>query len=430
MDTAKTTHVKTLILGGGITGLATACALQKHGQDDYLVLEAKPVPGGLCATTFAGGYHFDYSGHFLHLHTPQGKALIKKLLGSNLQTHTRHAYIYTNTLRVPFPFQTNLWALPPALRDVAVAEISRMTPPHTPPQHFEDWCLQSFGRTLYEAFFRPYNEKLWGCPLTRLTTHWCNPFVPAPARREMLQSARKKTTRPQGYNAQFWYPKTGGCGALIDALVARTKHVRLNAPVTRVNLTRKTVWVNRQKFTFENLVSTIPLPKLIDLLDGNTPLKRLAKLLQAQPVTVYHLAIARRVEPFSWIYCPDVAQPFYRVGLESAFAPDSVPDKNTSLFYIELPGLWPATAGTEREIWNGLYQKGLVNADDVKLFSAWQTIPYAYVIFDKKRAETVPVLLQTLEKAHCYCAGRYGLWEYSFMESSLLQALELAAKLA
>ena len=432
MDTAKTTHVKTLILGGGITGLATACALQKQGQDDYLVLEAKPVPGGLCATTFAGGYHFDYSGHFLHLHTPLGKALVKKLLGSNLKKHTRRAFIYTHAMQVPFPFQTNLWALDPALRSLAVEEISRMPDAYkTPPQHFEEWCLQSFGRTLYEAFFLPYNEKLWGRPLTQLTTQWCNPFVPTPPRREMLQSAHKKPTRPQGYNAHFLYPKTGGCGALIEALAARTaNHLRLNAPVTRVDLTHKTVWVNRQKFTFENLGSTLPLPQLINLLDWHTPLKRQALQLHAQPVTVYHLAIARRVKPFSWIYCPDADQPFYRVGLTTAFDPASVPNKNTSLFYIELPGLPPTTPQTEQEIWDGLYQKGLVNEDDVKLFSAWQTIPCAYVIFDPPRETIVPALLQTLEKKHCYCAGRYGRWEYSFMESSLLQAVELANKLA
>lgn len=429
MDSAKTTHVKTLIIGGGITGLATAYALQEQGAHDCLVLEAKDHLGGLCATTFLDGYHFDFGGHLLHLHTPQGKALVKKLLGNNLQKHTRRAWIYSNGMQVPFPFQTNLWALHPERRALIVEELNTLQDDPHAPEHFEAWCLQSFGRGLYEAFFRPYNEKLWGRPLSQLTCEWCGPFVPAPHRREILQSATQKPTAPQGYNATFYYPKEGGCGALIEALAKHVQHVRLNAPITKLDLATKTAWVHNEKITFENVVSTAALPQLINLLSAHDDFKRAALQLEAQPVTIYHLAIARRVEPFSWIYCPDGAQPFYRVGLTSGFAPDSVPDKNTSLFYIELPGLPPTTADTEQKIWDGLHQMGLVTTDDVKLFSAWQTIPYAYVIFNPKRAEIVPSLLSALEQENCFCAGRYGRWEYSFMESSLLQACKLAQRL-
>lgn len=430
MDITKTSHVKTLILGGGITGLATAWALQQAGDEDYCVLEAKPVPGGLCATTFINGYHFDYGGHFLHLHTPQGKQLVKKLLGRNLQKHTRRAFIYTYGRRIPFPFQANLWALDPRIRNLAIDELTHYPPSEKPPQNFEQWCIQSFGYTVNEAFFRPYNEKLWGRPQAELTTDWCGPFIPTLSRQALLKSAYKKPTRTHGYNAQFFYPKTGGCGALIDALVKRVKHLRLNTPVTRIDLTCKTAWANGEKFTFTNLVSTIPLKQLVHLLAGHEDLKRQADLLQVQPVTVYHLALLRRAEECSWIYFPDVPQPFYRVGFTNVFDPSSVPFPFLSLLYIELPGLPPTTPETEKAIWDGLYQKNMVDELDSPIFSAWQTIPYAYVVFDKNRAEIVPGLLRTLEKQHCYCAGRYGRWEYSFMESSLLQAVELAQKLS
>ncbi len=111
-------HVHTLIIGGGITGLSTAYALEKRGYHDYLVVEAKETLGGLCATTHRNGYSFDYGGHLLHLHTQQGKRLVRQLLDNNLQQHTRHAWIYTNGMRVPYPFQHNLWALHPELREL------------------------------------------------------------------------------------------------------------------------------------------------------------------------------------------------------------------------------------------------------------------------------------------------------------------------
>ncbi len=431
MVATKTTHVHTLIIGGGITGLATAYALEKHALSNYVVLEAQDHLGGLCATTHQDGYHFDFGGHLLHLHTPEGKKLIRTLLGSNLQVHTRHAFIYTNGMEVPYPFQQNLWALHPELRALCVEELTRFPLPSTLPQNFEQWCLASFGQGLYEAFFRPYNEKLWGRPLAELTCEWCGPFVPAPRRQEILQSARQKPQTPQGYNATFCYPKKGGIGALIDALAKRVQNVRTNTALTQVDLTRKTARTNTgETFHFEHLVNTIALPSFVSLLKDNTSLKQAAAKLQAQSVSVYHLAIARAVSPFSWIYCPDKAQVFYRVGLQSSFDPASVPSKDTALFYIELPGLPPQTPQLEEQIWHGLHQKGLITQDDVKLFSTWQTIPHAYVLFTPQRAQAVAFLLSELEKQHVFCAGRYGRWEYSFMERSLLEAQQLAQQLA
>ena len=73
-------HTKILILGGGLTGLSIAYHLEKFGQTDYLVAERESAPGGLCGSIQKNGFTFDYAGHLLHLHTPYGKKLVKKLL--------------------------------------------------------------------------------------------------------------------------------------------------------------------------------------------------------------------------------------------------------------------------------------------------------------------------------------------------------------
>lgn len=431
MAFAKTTHVRTLIVGGGITGLSTAYALEQQKNTDYLILEAQDHVGGLCTTTFQNGYRFDFGGHLLHLHTSEGRKIVKKLLGSNLEQHKRNAFIYTNGMQVPYPFQQNLWALYPELRTLCVEELQRLPVRTTPPTNFEEWCLYSFGYGIYEAFFRPYNEKLWGCPLTELTCEWCGPFVPAPLHKEILKSASQKPAKPTGYNATFYYPKKGGIHALIDALSHQAKHIRTKAKVTHIDLTKKVVQINeRDTLHFDYLVNTIPLPNFIGLLKGNIPLKKASATLRSQPITIYHLAIARSVPHFSWIYCPDRTQPFYRVGLQSGFALDALPHKNGSLFYIELPGLVPQTHSMEEHIWQGLHQKGIIAQDDIKLFSTWQTIPHAYVIFNPARTKAVPLLLSELEKHQVFCAGRYGRWEYSFMERSLVETQQLAQKLA
>ncbi|WP_428054095.1 protoporphyrinogen/coproporphyrinogen oxidase [Candidatus Avelusimicrobium stercoris] len=421
-------HVKTLILGAGLTGLSTAYHLEKAGQTDYLLAEKESTPGGLCKSQVINGCTFDFSGHLLHLHTKQGKQLVKSLLGANLRRLKRRAWIYTGSARVPFPFQANLFALPEAERQQCVnGLLACAQTPKTAPKNFKEWCLNAFGPGVYQVFMRPYNTKLWGRDPQEMTCDWCGSFVPTPTVDEVLKSAVKPPTKSYGYNAYFYYPARGGCGALTDALTRSITHLSLNTPVTRVDLTRKTAQCKGKTISFDYLVNTLPLPELLRL-TGEAELAALADKLVHTQVAVYNFAIKRQVKPFSWIYFPDKQDPFYRIGLQSGFSPVNAP-KGVSAFYVELPGDYPHTQAGEARIWKALAQKGIIKESDDVLFSFWQSLPYAYAVYDKFRASAVSQALKALAGRGCFCAGRYGKWEYSFMEKSLLEGLELAKKL-
>ncbi len=274
---------------------------------------------------------------------------------------------------------------------------------------------------------RPYNTKLWGRDPKEMTCDWCGNFVPTPTVDEVLKSAVKPPTKSYGYNAYFYYPAHGGCGALTDALTRSITHLSLNTPVTRVDLTRKTAQCKGKTISFDYLVNTLPLPELLRR-TGEAELAALADKLVHTQVTVYNFAIKRKVKPFSWIYFPDKQDPFYRIGLQSGFSPANAP-QGVSTFYVELPGDYPHTQAGEARIWKALAQKGIIKESDDVLFSFWQSLPYAYAVYDKFRASAVSQALKALAGRGCFCAGRYGKWEYSFMEKSLLEGLELAKKL-
>jgi protoporphyrinogen oxidase len=55
--------VKTLIVGAGMSGLATAAFLK---DKDYLIVERDAEIGGYCKTIKQDGFVWDYSGHFFH----------------------------------------------------------------------------------------------------------------------------------------------------------------------------------------------------------------------------------------------------------------------------------------------------------------------------------------------------------------------------
>jgi len=419
-------QVKTLILGAGLTGLSTAYHLEQNGQNDYLLVEKEPVCGGLCASTQSHGFTYDYGGHLLHLHTPEGKKLVKKLLKTNLSRLSRNAFIYTHGVRVPYPFQAHLAALPAAVRkECATGLLNR--PSFKTVSTFEQWCLAAFGAGIYEHFFKPYHQKIWNCNPAQLTADWCAPFVPVLSAQDIRRSLQKTNRKHYGYNSYFYYPKQGGIGSLAQALAAKISHLQLNSTVTAVDLKRQTAVVNGHVVHYRYLINTLPLKDFTRLLKGQNRLKKQADFLKSVPVTVYHLAIARKVRPFSWLYFPEKDVPFYRVGLQSAFSAHNAP-KNSSLFYIELPGLAKNTPALRKKIWTCLVQKGIIKRSDRPVFSAWQSVTHAYVIYDKKRTQVVSFLQNALAQHSCYCGGRYGSWNYSFMESALLEGKSLAQK--
>ncbi len=425
--TSSILQVDTLILGGGLTGLSTAYHLEKRKHTDYLVIEKNATLGGWCTSETHQGFTFDCSGHLLHLHHPYTLRFVRTLLPHHLIRHQRKAFICIAGKRIPFPFQANLWALPAALRQSCVQGLAKTAPKkQAAPKTFEQWCLSQFGTGIYQHFFKPYNEKLWQTPLSHLTCDWCGPFVPAPTYQQITASIKQASTKKWGYNSHFYYPKRGGCGALAQALADHVPNVWLNAHVQQINWTKKQVLVNGKKIHYNKLVNTLPLPQVIALCKQVSPtIQQAAASLHATTVHVLNVAINRKLPPFHWIYFPEKDVPFYRVGMQSAFSPHNAPPKTTSL-YIETADSITDFAQTKKAIFKALVQKGIIRASDKILFSYWRTLYPAYAIYDTQRANMTPKLLAWLQRKHIYSAGRYGLWEYSFMERNILQGKELA----
>ena len=422
-------QVKTLILGGGMAGLSTAYHLKESGLTDYLVVEKEQKVGGLCRSIYKDGFIFDYGGHLLHLHTQYGKGVIKKLLQNNLNCISRKAWIYADNYRVPFPFQSNLYALPSHVRDKCIEGLLKISGSQkgVSPQNFEEWCISSFGEGIYKVFMYPYNRKLWGCEPKDLTCDWCGKFVPAPSMCEIKESAIMKPCKKYGYNSSFYYPKHGGCEAVIEALTKSVSQILVDTEISQIDLRKRKVFADGAVLSYDYLVNTLPLSRFLYMLQSS-PLTLYAEKLRSQDITVFLIAIKGNRQPFSWIYFPNKEDPFFRVGMQSSFSSNNAPSGCYS-YYVEMPGGITPSILMEKRIIQALSKYNLINDSDEVLFSIWEHIPNAYVIYDSYRSHIVKKVLKDLESFYCYCAGRYGMWEYSFMERALIQGKEVAEKI-
>lgn len=428
----------TLIIGGGLAGLAAAGALE--GKKKYMLAEREHRPGGLARTVKKGPFLFDYSGHLLHLRWPRTKALISGALKGNCASIERDARIYAYKSWTPYPFQVNLSGMPAKVRSECVsgflkayaANEARPAGCGQTAEVFSRWSRRVFGDGISRHFMLPYNAKLWEYPLDRLTTEWCGPFVPQPKPADVIQGAYGKTRKGIGYNPVFNYPRRGGIGALSDALAAKTDGLRLGLEVESVDLGKRTAMIKHfGPVNFRRLINTSPLDEFIARAkDAPDRVRKAAAKLRHNTVYVLNLGARGVKSDMHWGYFPEARFPFYRAGIASNFSKDLAPSGHAT-FYIEIATDGGALdlADAETEVLRGLKACGLIKTNKQIVERLWLKIPCAYVIYDRDRAQALPVIFDWLKARKTASIGRYGAWKYSFMEESLKEGLEAAEQI-
>lgn len=424
-----------LIIGGGLTGISTALHLGGgSGPKGYLLCERDRELGGLARSVERDGFHFDQTGHWLHLRDPMIIKMVEELMGDELVRVQRRARIYSGGVLTPYPFQANLHGLSPAVVYECLLGFvrSRLNREGDEPRNFEEYINYHFGEGIAAHFMVPYNHKLWGVHPREVTSAWCSRFVPIPTVEQVVAGAVGAGPEHLGYNISFLYPRWGGIGSFSAALAARVDPdaVRLGVELEWVDHRRRVARVGGEEVAYEAMVSTIPLPELVArLVDPPPELLAAADQLRATPVQ--HISVASRTpapEDFHWIYVPEHRLPFYRVGVYSNAMPSMAPP-GASALYVELASR-DASRGKEEilaEVLPALVEvRALRSADDV-IFADLHRIEHAYVVFDERYERSLARIFPFLERHRIFPRGRYGSWIYNSMEDSLIAGREVAA---
>jgi protoporphyrinogen oxidase len=453
------THVRTLILGGGMSGLS--CAY--HLKNDYLLIEKSDEPGGLSRSIKQDGFVFDHTGHLLHLRNPYTLKLIPELLGDNLALNQRRAWIYSHGAYTRYPYQANLYGLPKkviedCLKGLIEAQL-RPSPNPLPkgrgptssafslqgeggrrpdegsdPESLKSWVLRTFGRGFAKHFFFPYNEKLWKVPQDVLTAEWVAPFVPKPSVQEVINGAFSDQTKKFGYNASFYYPKEGGIQALAFAFAKGLKDIRLNTEASSIDLERKEVTLkDGETLSYDYLVSTLPLARFLKMTCTLPPeIQTLLGTLRWSSVYDINLGIKRpNLSDKHWIYFPEKKYRFYRVGFPMNFAQHMTPTGCSSM-YVEIayvPGEPLDEARAMKDAIRGLKECGLLRNEEEIVTRNLLHIPVAYVTYDKNRTRSTEAILKFLASHHVSSIGRFGGWKYSYMEEAILEGKATAEQI-
>ncbi|HSH03620.1 MAG TPA: FAD-dependent oxidoreductase [Anaerolineae bacterium] len=421
-----------LILGAGIAGLTAGRELRRYGHQVTIVEKSSTV-GGLARSYERDGYRFDLGGHRFHSHNPSVIRWLQELLGDDLLTVTRHSRILLNGRFIPYPLQfpQALAALPPhrALYALGSYLYAQYRHRHLPDDTFENWITKRFGPVMYNTFFRPYNQKVWGVNPKNIAAEWGAQRLTLPnlgqtIRQTIFPNATPKNNRPPTH---FYYPRYG-FGAIPQALATDIERhdgrIITRANAEKISFTPHEVAISfntpdgPQTISADTLISTIPISALRQLLpQPNNPLPNL-DLHYRGFISLNLILNQETVSPDLWTYFPDDDFIFGRTHEPKNWSPALVPDPQTTSLGLEI------FANPDDHIWRQSNDQLAQTAIQQLTRLNWITpdavqdhwairIPHAYPIYDltyRQRLQAIKGYFDQWPRLHLL--GRTGAFRY------------------
>ncbi len=427
---------KTLIVGAGISGLATAAALE---GTEYVVLEADSQIGGYCKTIHQDGFVWDYSGHFFHFKHPEIEAWLRaRMPGQEVRTVVKKSFVAYKGRAIDFPFQKNIHQLPQdefidCLHDLYFARApkellgAQAKPAPTSAGDagaagsFKEMLYSRFGRSIAEKFLVPYNEKLYATDLGALDEHAMGRFFPHADLTDIVRNMRAPDNA--SYNSSFTYP-AGGAFEYVKALASavRPEAICLNERLVAIDLARKVARTTKREVKFERLVSSAPFDKLLAI----AGVRHDPSVFTWNKVLVFNLGFDRK-GPMDrhWVYYPDRATVFYRVGFY-----DNIWDTDRLSAYVEIGYPKDGVVDVEKmraRVLVDLEREGVIGKEHQLVAHHSVVMDPAYVHITRASIEAHARLSGELRAAGVHAIGRYGGWTYCSIEDNIVEARALVA---
>jgi protoporphyrinogen oxidase len=405
------------IIGAGISGISVAKML--NNSHKVSVFETSDRPGGLVQCDKIDGilYH-KIGGHVFNSKRSDVLEWFWKFFDKDTEfiKAERNASIYLNK-PIGYPIENYIYQLDSKQIKSIVKDLLEMKLNKKEPENFEEFLKYRFGNTLYELYFKPYNEKVWRKDLKKIPLSWLKGKLPMPTVEEIIYNNFCKQLESEMVHSSFYYPLNGGSQFIVDRL-AENLDIHYNCEISNIKYENK-VWIIDDKFKFDQIIYTgniKMLPKILnkDLINNN--LCESINKLDSHGTTSVLCEIEEN--PFSWVYLPDQNYESHRIINTGNFSPNNNNNKSKSCT-VEFTG------AIDKENILANLSKMPYKVKYISHFNA----KYTYPIQNKSTSDLVKSVKSHLEPANFYLLGRFAEWEYYNMDSAMGAGIDLCKEI-
>ncbi|MBL0708756.1 MAG: FAD-dependent oxidoreductase [Sulfurimonas sp.] len=430
-----------VIIGGGVAGLIAGIELVKNAKS-VTILEKEPIVGGQCKTEVLkvgdDEFRFDYGGHRFITNNQKLLDFVEDILDDDLLSAQRSSVILHQgrVYQYPLNLKNLLRVAPLKLLLGATIDTLKIVFKMTKKDdtNFKTWISSRFGTSLYDNFFAPYTQKLWGVKPELLSSDWAGQRISLMDLKDVLKKlfARgEKTART--YARSYRYPKYG-FGQLPLRMAKKFEElggkIYTDEEVDSFDIADnkiEMIYTKNHTFQAKQIISTMPLNEMSQKLGFNSELKFRSLRFLCLGLDIENFS------PHTWQYVSDYNLLPTRIQEPKRRSPFMSPASKSSIM-LEIP------CNKDDEIWKMNDEKLLeiVKKDLNKLnFNIEENIidyfsfttEHAYTMMDidynKRRDKTIK-FLDRFE--NLTMAGRQGTFRYIFLDTAMETGL-MAAEL-
>ena len=445
--------MKCVIIGAGPSGLSAGYRLAMRGHE-VTIFEKQSMHGGLAKTIWDGNFGFDMGPH--HFHTTHSDILdgVTNLLGNKFETVPISSQIYFRNQWVNYPFtlKNMLSAISPAMaikcsadfigartlkRQKAGANLS-----------FEDWVVRRYGRSLFNLYFGPYAQKVWGVKASELSAEVGEERVPYRGVASVLLNllGLSKTGHPEDPRAlESYYPRQG-IGMLCDALRTQLENlggiVITNSRVKSIKATGKNInslsiitnGTGPKEEKCDALIWSGPIDELLELTSehvGQIKIGTKQELSYRSQRQLYIKLLGRGFLPTPYVYFSSPRIPFTRI-YETTQMSENMAPLNMSGLVVEF------NLDDEDKLWNcsfdkfkqatleqlkriGLIkEKQILDCFDIKIDRAYPVYGINWKNARKEAIERISTLKNLIP------IGRQGMFSYANIDHAMKMGIDAA----
>jgi len=421
---------KTIVLGAGISGISAAYHLGLKNID-ATIYEKDSEWGGLCGNFTLDGFRFDKS---VHLSFASDEYVQKLMYGETpYHKHAPEASNYYEGCWVKHPAQNNLFPLPAETKVKILSGFIENEGKEHEITDYESWLRAQFGDYFAEKFPMRYTRKYWTVNASELSTTWVGTRLSQPNIEEVLLGSYTSDIPNAYYAKEMRYPKKGGYKSFLTTMQKKCT-IKLNKEACAINPESKEITFDDGTVeSYENLVSSLPIPHMIELLP-NVPQEVVTASEKLLPSSVAIVSLGFNKPDLAkhlWYYIYDEEFLPARCYSPSIKSPDNAPDGCSSVQFevyfsnrkdLALKG----DALIDHIISNGI-QMGLFTKEDIVVKDA-RILPYGNIIFYEGMEADRQIVLDYLASLNIYGVGRFGKWEYLWTDQCVLTGRDIVAE--